>query len=385
MPLTATVKIVQDLPVRYLDNKPFKRKIEVTKIQGSLPSSLIKEIDQLLTNVKNKDVQEKWKKVKENSEKDDQSKETAVSELSKAENSLYVFHFTKRFKHPTARGRLIYALTFWNPFELIDGVGQMHGFFLDPPFQIVVPKTKDQWVKDMIDEAAAKNRPVTKRDVAFFRKTYKRFVDQRRWINVIFVPTWTVDGVLSIHSKVTGIQSVTSTLMKTKKDLAEIIPQFAVLKDIAESQAAVTEASNKEIHLLGDNLRTAKQIVEESRRLELEKGVPIIIPPGMKTFPELQPTPQVEPKPMSQRLGLEGFSKEDMLNAIPIIFGLFLVSGFAANPTALVSVGVLGTILLISGILMYLWRKKSTVHIPEPIKEKAEQAAETVKEKVRGL
>jgi hypothetical protein len=384
MPLTATVKIVQDLPVRYLDNKPFKTKIEVTKIQGSLPSSLIKEIDQLLANVKNKDVQEKWKKVKENSEKDP-SKETVESELSQAENSLYVFHFIRRFKHPTARGRLIYALTFWNPFELIDGVGQMHGFFLDPPFQIVVPKTKDQWVKDMMDESAAKGRPVTKRDVAFFRKTYKRFVDQRRWINVIFVPTWTVDGVLSIHSKVTGIQSVTSTLMKTRKDLAEIIPQFAVLRDVADSHSAVMEASEKEMHRLGDGLRTANQTIAETRRREIEKEVPIIIPPGSKEFPALVVPPQIEPKPTAtERLGLEGISKEDILNAIPIVFGLFLVSGFAANPTALLGVGILGTILLISGIVLFVWRKRSSVSVPEPVKKKVEEAKATLQEHVRG-
>jgi hypothetical protein len=394
MPLTAKVKIIQDVPVRYFDSKPFSRKIEVSKIQGPLPSNLIKEIEKLLSSENiTPDVKAKWEKIQEvssnsanaKSQGESQDSQSKFAELSKAENSLYVFHFTKHFKHPTARGRLVYALTFWNPFELIDNVGQMHGFFLDPPFQIIVPKTKDEWVKDMMNEMVAKGKSVTKKDVAFFKKTYKRFVDQRKWINVIFIPTWTLDGVLSIHSRVSGIQSVTETLVKTKQEFAEVFPQFAVMKDTVDSQGAVLSATHAEIHKLGDKLRTANQAIDESRRNEIDKSVPIIIPPGSKDYPQLTPSAPVESKPTaSERLGLEGISKEDILNAIPIFFGLFLVSGFAANPIQLIGVGILGTILLISGIVLFVWRKRLAVSMPESVKKKVEEAKETMQEHVRG-
>jgi len=387
MPLTAKVKIIQDSPVRYLDSKPFSRKIEVEKIQGPLSANLINEIEKLLASDSvSEDIKAKWQKI-QSAAKDVKSKhsKSSLSELSKAENSLYVFYFTKRFKHPTARGRLIYAITFWNPFELIDSVGQIHGFFLDPPFQIIVPKSRDEWVRDMINEMVAKKKPITKKEIAFFKKTYKRFVDQRKWINVIFIPTWTVDGVLSIHSRVSGIQSVTESMMKTKKEFAEVFPQFEVMKDTVDSQGAVLEATHTEIHKLGDQLRTSKQAIDESRRSEIEKSVPIIIPPGSKDYPALAPSPPVESKPTaSERLGLEGVSKEDILNAIPVLFGLFLVSGFAANPTQLIGVGILGTILLLGGIILFIWRKRSSVSVPESVKKKVEETKETMQEKVRG-
>lgn len=392
MPLTAKVKIIQDLPVRYFDSKPFSVKIEVTKIQGPFPANLIKEIEKLLSSKSvSEDIKTKWSKIREaastatSTDAQSQDSKSSLTELSKAENSLWVFNFTKRFKHPIARGRLVYALTFWDPFELIDNVSQMHGFFLDPPFQVIVPKTKDEWVKGMINEMVAKGKPVTKKDIAFFKKTYKRFVDQRKWINPVWIPTWTVDGVLSIHSRISGIQSVTEILMNTKEEFAEVFPQYAVMKDAMNSQKSVMKATHDEIHQLGDKLRAANQTIDESRRSEIEKTVPIIIPPGSKDYPMLTPSPPVESKPTaSERLGLEGISKEDILNAIPIVFGLFLVSGFAANPTALLGVGILGTILLISGIVLFVWRKRSAVSFPEPVKKKVEEAKETMQEHVRG-
>lgn len=377
MPLTARVRLIQDVSTRYLTTNPFKTKIEVTKIQGPLPKDLIEQIDRLLDQPM-QEVKEQWEKIK-------QANSTDSKEPTSLGSDLYCFHFTKRFKHPSIRGKLIYALTFWNPFELIDNIGQMHGFFLDPPFQIIVPKTKDQWVKDMIEEQITRGQPVTKKDVAFYKKTYKRFVDQRKWINVLWIPTWSVDGVLAIHSRISGIQSVTSTLVGTTKQLAEIIPQYHTLRDIAESQKTVEEGYQHEIHRTGDKLRTANQVISETRRETIEKDVPFIIATGFKSQPGIPMMPTPPPtKPISQKLGLEGITTDDVLNAVPIILGLFFLIGFATNPPTLTALGILGSFLFLTGLFIYLWRKKTSVHMPEKLTEKAEETKQVLEEKVRG-
>lgn len=390
MPLTAKVRLVQDASVRYLDSKPFKTTIEVSKLQGLHPG-LIKIIDGIL-QYDGHDESSMSQKPKKEKTDDDESQLTEVKKKWKEirtnaeEHAFYAFSFRKTFTHPSVKGRQIFALSLFNPFDLIDNTGQMHGFFLDPPIGWHVPEPKKDWVKKMVKEKHAQGKPITKRDYEFFERVYSRFVDQRTWLTALWWPTWSQDGVLSIHGQVAGFQSEVTVMMHTRKEISDVVSQHPMLVDIANSSEAVEKGLTGQLHKAGAKIWDLTQQSEEAKRRVKEKSVPIIMTSGLKDMPVIPTIPSSEPGKPTLHTAVEGLHIDTVLNLAVIALGILFIIGFATNPIVLVGLGILGGLLLIAGVGIYFWRKRFpfTEEMRQKVEEKVEEAGESVKEKVSG-
>jgi len=377
------VRVVLDAPCHIFKSmKPFKKKLIFYEYKNlNDHPELVQAIDKALSfsenipkeQLENNELLQKWVRIRENAE----------------EISLYCFHFKRSFQHVAVRGKDIMAYTFDNPWDMIKRVGrrwEMHGYFEKPELNYYGPPPKDMWIRAMLDELVKKGKIHSREDILryerFYRKNYKRMVSKRKFVSLLWVPTWTRRGVASIKAKTKLLPELTMILSENISKSGEMYAHYQTLKKEVQSQRAIDKEMTSELHTSRDSIHRLQLLAEQSKRRERERAISVLHPPPYPYRTEAKPTPTA-PSLLPQALKtMRGWSTTDFIMGLLILFGvLSLLYGsyiYGINPE---NVGLLaiGAIVLVAVMFFHMWKRRTEIPT-EYFKESVEKAEEATTE-----
>ena len=372
------VRFVLDRECRFFrHSRPFKRKIKFWQIANvNDDPNLIRAIDKAL-------------KIEDKKPEEIDKNDPIINQWLKIKGdpklSLYCFHFKRGFRHPMLKGKEIYAYTFFDLTDMIKRVGshnEMHGFFLDEPLSYYTPPSKEQWImrelQKLRDRGEIKTAEDVKRYVKALSKQYRRAVEKRKFINLLWIPTWTRQGYMQILQQTRKVQEYAKILHHAEAKISPKLAMTDYLEKAYESMKQQIE-DHIELHRKSASIISKQAIeIEEKERLLSELKRPVMYHPAGRPSIMYQPPPPVTGRITQAFKGIEPSTWITFMLAIGALACMILgINQYMLDPSRW-GLMILGFLLLACAIVVYIFKMRTRV--PVEIKERAETVAEEVTE-----
>jgi len=369
------IRFVLDRECSYFrSSKPFKRKIRFWEIHNVHDNpALIKAIDEAF-NSASLDEKEKmseslkeWKRIK-------QSRKL----------SLYAFYFKRPFKHEILKGKEIYGITFFDLMTLIHKSGRTKeflGFFKEPPLTYYAPPSKEEWMmrklQELRDEGRIRTAEDIRRHMRALSKQYRRAVEKRKFIIMLWIPTWTTKGYMEIVQRTQNVDKLVRVWHEASSELAPKIAQAESLEKKAEALELTVESLVGEIRTSHRTTSKLVSEVEEKDRLLKETRRPVVYHPAGRPEIAYQPPPPVTGRITQAFKGIEPSTWITFMLAIGALACMILgINQYMLDPNRW-GLMILGFLLLACSIVVYLFKMRTRVPQLE-VRERAETVAEEI-------
>ena len=279
------------------------------------------------------------------------------------------------------KGKEIYAYTFFDLTDMIKRVGshnEMHGFFLDEPLSYYTPPSKEQWImrelQKLRDQGEIKTAEDVKRYVKALSKQYRRAVEKRKFINLLWIPTWTRQGYMQILQQTRKVQEYAKILHHTEAELSPKLAQAEFLEKGYEAQKLTIEALQEESRKSHMTISKLVTELEEKDRLLKEVRRPVVYHPAGRPSIEYQPPPPVTGRITQAFRGIEPSTWITFMLAIGALACMILgINQYMLDPSRW-GLMILGFLLLACAIVVYIFKMRTK--LPVEIKEQTETVAE---------